>query len=125
MSRSVELRVPFLDHKIVEYAFGIDQSFLIKEGKTKYLIQEICSNLLGIPLNEGKRSVQTPQREYLSGKFLSFIDEEIIKKESNLHNWIDIEAFTHLINEAKINMPKNSNPQWQLINLYYWSLIKI
>ena len=115
MSRSVGLRVPFLDHKIVEYAFDIDQSFLIKEGKTKYLIREICSNLLDIPLNEGKRSVQTPQREYLSGKFLSFIDEEIIKKESNLHNWIDIEAFTHLINEAKINMPKNSNPLWQLI----------
>ena len=83
MSRSVELRVPFLDHKIVEYAFGIDQSFLIKERKTKYLIQEICSNLLGIPLNEGKECPDS-QREYLCGKFLSFIDEEIIKKESNL-----------------------------------------
>ena len=39
MANSLEVRVPFLDHKIYEYVFGLDKSVYFKEGTKKYLLE--------------------------------------------------------------------------------------
>jgi asparagine synthase (glutamine-hydrolysing) len=40
MAHSLETRVPFLDHEIFEFTFGLDTSVYLKDGIKKYLIHE-------------------------------------------------------------------------------------
>ena len=40
MSTSIEARVPFLDHKLVEFTMDIPMRWKIKDGETKYLLKK-------------------------------------------------------------------------------------
>ena len=40
MSQSIESRVPFLDHKFIEYIFSIKDIFFIKDGITKFMLKK-------------------------------------------------------------------------------------
>ena len=46
MATSVEGRVPFLDHRIVEYAFRIPGSLKVKNGVAKYVLKRAVADLL-------------------------------------------------------------------------------
>ncbi len=46
MATSVEARVPFLDHKLVEFAFQIPTSLKYKNGVTKYILKKAAEGIL-------------------------------------------------------------------------------
>lgn len=46
MSRSIEGRMPFLDHRIAEYVATIQPDDFLKHGKRKYLLREACRQYL-------------------------------------------------------------------------------
>lgn len=46
MAHSVEVRLPFLYHKLVEFVFSINPDFIYKNGKTKYILRESAKNIL-------------------------------------------------------------------------------
>lgn len=46
MAHSVEARVPFLDHKLVEFAFSIKEDLIIKNGELKYLLKKVAERYL-------------------------------------------------------------------------------
>ena len=46
MAVSLETRAPFLDHKIVEYAFKLDQRFKVRDGNTKWILKEILNQYI-------------------------------------------------------------------------------
>lgn len=46
MATSVEGRVPFLDHKHVEFAFQVPTSLKYKNGMTKYILKKACEGIL-------------------------------------------------------------------------------
>ena len=66
MSQSIEVRVPFLDHTLVEYLYHIPTHVLLQQGTPKYLLRQLAKNtkLLSL-LNEPKLYVSTPQREWV------------------------------------------------------------
>lgn len=42
MAVSLESRIPLLDHRIVEFAMSLPDSFKIKKGKTKWILREVA-----------------------------------------------------------------------------------
>lgn len=46
MAFSIESRVPFLDHRLVEYGFSLPVDFRIRPGKTKYILREALKEYL-------------------------------------------------------------------------------
>src|SRR5262245_32566622 len=46
MAHSLEVRVPYLDRTVVEYAQRLDASLKIRKGKGKWLHREVCRQLL-------------------------------------------------------------------------------
>lgn len=76
MAFSTELREPFLDHKLFEYAFALPLEYKIHNGQRKYIIRQIIKESLNTPLVEApKRPVQTPQREWLSNDLKDWVIE--------------------------------------------------
>lgn len=67
MAFSVEARLPFLDHRLVEYIFSIPYDYLIKDGWTKNVLRQSMRNKIpeDIRLRKGKLAFSVPQKKWL------------------------------------------------------------
>ena len=71
MINSVENRVPFLDHVLVEYCLSLSDEDLIRNGLGKYIVRKVLLNKYKYKNAFKKKSIQTPQTKWLvseSGK---------------------------------------------------------
>ena len=91
MAFSTELREPFLDYRLMEFAFSLPEDYKIKNGVTKFMLREIASEYLSDKLVFAeKRPLQTPQREWLAYDLKEWVGscfDEI--ENSEYSNWFN------------------------------------
>jgi asparagine synthase (glutamine-hydrolysing) len=76
MAYSVEARLPFLDHRLVEFIFSIPYDYLINKGWTKHILRESMKNELPetIRKRKGKLGFSVPQNKWIR-EMSSFIED--------------------------------------------------
>jgi asparagine synthase (glutamine-hydrolysing) len=115
MAHSIELREPFLDHRIIELGLNQPKENKIQGANGKYLIRKVAKKLMPNQVSEApKRAVQTPQREWLGSDLSNWAGPLIGELENN--HWFKPQT-TKLTYEAyQKKMPDNSFYIWQMIN---------
>lgn len=87
MASSVEVRVPFLDHELVEAAFSAPVGTHLREGRTKAVLRDLYAVFGVEDQSAGQRKlyVATPQREWmkqnLKAEILESIEHSVLDKE--------------------------------------------
>src|SRR3954468_4715996 len=85
MAVSLELRVPFLDHDLVEYVLRLPASQNKRGARPKGLLIEACRDLLPASVyDRPKRGFVLPMREWMLGPLASFVApglDEVIARE--------------------------------------------
>lgn len=82
MYHSLELRVPLLDHRLVEFALRLDPALKIKKGVLKFFLKEVLAGYLSRPLFERpKKGFSIPLRYWLTGD-LRYLPEEYLSAEA-------------------------------------------
>lgn len=91
MAYSTELREPFLDHHLVEFAFSMPTHFKIQGNTQKYLLRELLKPLVAKDITYApKRPLQTPQREWLGNELKEMVKNELdVLKQSQYSSWFD------------------------------------
>lgn len=116
MANSKELRVPLLDHNIVEFFFDLENSQFIKKGNLRYFYRIFCQNYLGIKDSFlTKKYVSDPQTTWLKNDLFDWAYERLINSKNLFHLFYKKKEFAnYLINfrKSKIN---NSNAIWQAL----------
>jgi asparagine synthase (glutamine-hydrolysing) len=120
MMYSTELREPFLDYRLVEFAFSLPLDFKIQNGITKFMLREIASEYLANDLVFApKRALQTPQREWLAEDLKGWVSgcfSSIQKSEfSGWFNKGELQKELHLYFEGNT---QSSFHIWQCISLF-------
>jgi len=78
MKASVELREPFLDFRLVEFAFAQPKQFKIQNNSGKFLLRQLTSKYLPKNISFApKRPLQTPQREWLGDNLSNWVEQQI------------------------------------------------
>lgn len=78
MMHSTELREPFLDHRLVEFAFALPERLKVFNNTGKFLLRQIVGSLLPEAIRLApKRPLQTPQREWLQGDLREWVNDKI------------------------------------------------
>src|SRR3979490_1321413 len=68
MATSVEARVPFLDHHLIEYAMALPQMFKVKNGSGKHILKSALEAVLPKDvLYQRKRGFGAPTGEWFRG----------------------------------------------------------
>ncbi len=122
MAYGLELRLPFLEHKLVEYALSLPENFYFLFGRSKSILRDSVKGLMDNEIRlEKKFSIQTPQTNWLVLEPIkSFVDNIINSKSLESRNLFDIKLVKH---EWK-NFLKGSHPTsffiWQIINCELW-----
>jgi asparagine synthase (glutamine-hydrolysing) len=118
MAYSTELREPFLDYKLVEFAFGLPLEYKIKEGKNKRILRDVVSKFMPKEVSYApKRPLQTPQREWLAEELKDFVDNHITAiKYSNYKEWFNEKELDYEWKKYLSSDRQSSFHIWQLVN---------
>jgi asparagine synthase (glutamine-hydrolysing) len=76
MAVSLEMRVPFLDHQLVEYVLGLPAAAKKRYSGVKGLLVEACRDLLPASVyDRPKAGFVLPMKQWMRGPLASFVDE--------------------------------------------------
>ena len=118
MASSVELREPFLDHRLFELAVRQPADRKIRGETGKWLLREIVAPLLPTELRLApKRAVQTPQREWLRGPLRAWAEGQLEVALARCGHWFDPGVVQRTWNSFMDGEGDNSFWVWQLISV--------
>jgi asparagine synthase (glutamine-hydrolysing) len=115
MLSSLEVRVPFLDHRVCELAFSISGGRKLRNGKGKFILVETFKDLLPPSLhNRPKWGFEMPLSAWLHGELGGLIDETLEPDRIGRQGIFDAGAVSRLVQSFR---ERRSDPSWQLWNL--------
>jgi asparagine synthase (glutamine-hydrolysing) len=118
MAFSIESRVPFLDHRLVENAFTLPDSFKINQGVTKRILRDSMPGILpdAIANRKDKKGFVTPgEIKWLRGPLKFLIEQDFSKID-----FLEREKVNKLIADFKAGDNKQANLVWRVAVLRYW-----
>lgn len=99
MAHSLELRVPYIDKEIVEFAEMLPSSYKIKFGRGKWLHKEVCRNYLPAEIiNRKKRAfAMNVVDEWFKNSMDGKLNEYISDPHSIMYRYFDYESVQELV----------------------------
>lgn len=118
MQSSIEARVPFLDHKLIEFVLSIPDKYIVSSSSTKPLLKNIAKRHIPESIyNRKKQGFRAP------------IGEWIKKDEALFYDSIyEFNQLTKLFNNDELKKQITGNDyqkKWYLANLANWHLSRI
>lgn len=122
MAHSRELRVPYLDHRLVEFTFGLPTSLLLNKKGGKALFRDILARRAPESVAYArKRSVQSPQREWLAENWRYMVESILASERFAARGWVDPGRARRAYAEYLSGARQNSFFIWQWVNLELWA----
>jgi len=88
MAHSLELRVPFLDHKLVELTARLPLNLKIRGATRKYLLKQCMQPLLPSKIiNRAKRGFPIPTKRWFREELRGFVREKLLASDSPCLNY--------------------------------------
>lgn len=121
MAWSLEARVPFLDHEVVEMAARIPAEMKIAQGG-KGILKEVARNVIpsGV-IDRPKGYFPVPALKYLRGPYLAMVQDALLSKRSQDRELFQREYIDELLTNPDDHLtPLRGSKLWQLGLLELW-----
>jgi asparagine synthase (glutamine-hydrolysing) len=121
MKNSLEVRVPFLDHRLVEFVFHLPGDLKLRGKKGKYILLETFKDILPPSLLKRKKwGFEIPISKWLKSDLRFLIDEYLSKEKLERHEIFDFKPVERLISDLFSNRADTSWHLWNLIVFQDW-----
>jgi asparagine synthase (glutamine-hydrolysing) len=121
MAASIESRVPFLDHVLVEFAAGIPAHFQFRKLAGKLILKSAVEDLLPASiLHRRKMGFPTPWRGWLAGPQLDAIEGLLLEPRSLGRGLFKLDSLRRLLAEHRVRRADHYDRIWRLLNLELW-----
>jgi len=121
MATSLEARVPFLDHRFVEFAANIPGNFKLKGNQTKYILKKAVSQILPREiLTRGKEGFSIPIKNWLKGDLKPMMMEVLSPDRIREEGYFNSEYVERLKNEHLKGVENHSHRLWALMVFEMW-----
>jgi len=118
MAFSIESRVPFLDHRLVEFAFQLKNEDKIRGTETKYILRKAMAGILPKAVEErkDKKGFVTPgENKWLRGPLRHLIDDGFI-----IPDFLKKDVVSRIIRQYRNGDNSKAQVVWRLATLSYW-----
>lgn len=121
MAASVESRVPFLDHKLVEFAASIPAECKVKGTTGKWVLKQAAQGLLPDSIiSRRKMGFPTPFAQWMAGDQLQIVEQILLDPRSLSRGLFRRQALERLFAEHRAGRRINFERFWRLLNLEIW-----
>ncbi len=123
MANSVEVRCPFLDHHVVEFAFSLPSDYKINKAGRKKIVKDAFRSILPPEIyNRGKRGFEIPMLKWFREELHTYIFDDLLNekfvKEQGIFN---TDYISCMKKQLYSNAPGHIVEQlWVLIVFQHW-----
>lgn len=123
MANSLELRVPFLDYRLVEFAFSLPSAYKVRDGaggfSTKHILRNAFKGKIpGSILNRKKQGFPVPAYSWIKGPLKAYAKEILLDRGRS--GFFDAKETANLF--AALDSPDAGAPEklWSMIVFELW-----
>jgi asparagine synthase (glutamine-hydrolysing) len=126
MAASLESRVPYLDHLLVEQVMQIPGDQRMRRWQTKVILREALRN--AVPpavLSRSKMGFPVPFGTWVRGAFRAMLDEYVLSARALDRRLFQPETVRRIVEEHVSGTRAHADRLWLLINLEMWQRMAI
>lgn len=121
MAHGLELRSPFLDTALIEYASRLPASMLHHGRDTKWILKQAFSDLLPMEImNRSKMGFGMPLGTWFRENLSGYLQDYLGSQQTHVYNYLDREYIQRLLSEHIRGSCDNSGKLWLLLTLEIW-----
>jgi len=122
MAYSIEARVPFLDYRLVEYAFSLPGHQKINNSLTKSVLRNSMHGIVPDQIlnRTDKMGFVTPEKVWLSTDLKDWVDDIINSETFRTSPYMDVAQVKTLLDEHRAHKRDLEFRLWKWINLHLW-----
>lgn len=120
MAHSLEVRPPFLDHRVVEYCYSLPTNMKLRGFTTKWLLKTAMENRLppGIA-HRKKQGFSIPMKNWIRGDLLEYTHDTVFSS-GLVADYFNVPALRGFWQEHQQRRHNHSHLFWTLLNLSIW-----
>jgi len=120
MAASLESRVPFLDHKLVEFATRLPDAMKLRGWTTKYVLRRAMRGVLPPQiLTRKKMGFPTPIGSWFRGRFRRVLEEYILSERASERGVFNPSYVRELVDRHMAG-ENHAERLWMLVNFEIW-----
>lgn len=124
MAASIESRVPFLDHPLVEFTARLPQALKLRGVTTKWILREAMRDMLPPEiLSRRKMGFPVPVGAWFRGAFRPVLDEFVLGERAAARGWFSRDEVHRLVGEHLAGARNHDARLWALVNFELWQRI--
>jgi asparagine synthase (glutamine-hydrolysing) len=121
MAASIELRVPFLDHKIVEFVASLPPEYKIHKGEGKHILKKLMEKYLPKEIiYRNKMGFSVPTKTWFEGELLEPAKDIVFSKKLMDTGWFQKQYLETMFERHSKGTEDYSRRIFSLLVLYYW-----
>src|ERR1700754_2361092 len=121
MATSIESRVPFLDHPLVEFAMRVPDRLKLRGGVGKYIVKKAAEGLVSNDiLYRKKMGFPTPIRQWLRAEAANGMLNSLLDRDGFVAQYLNLEPIAKLMERHRAGTLDATDRLWRLLNLQIW-----
>ena len=121
MAASIESRVPFLDHKLVEFSTALPDRLKMRGWTTKWVLREAMKGLLPESiLKRRKMGFPVPLGRWFRDAFRPLLDEFVVGERTVARGLFQPDFLHRLVQEHAAGTADHTERLWALLNFEMW-----
>jgi len=122
MAHGLEVRVPYLDRTVVEYAARLDASLKIHRGSRKYIHRQVCLDFLPTEVVSGKKRgfAVNVVDEWFQRSLSASMDATLSEADSLMYRYLEPRAVKQLLDDHRTGVADNHKVLFSLVVLEQW-----
>ncbi|HOE10677.1 MAG TPA: asparagine synthase (glutamine-hydrolyzing) [bacterium] len=121
MLSSLEVRVPFLDHQLIEQVFSLPGHLKLRGGTTKWVLKQAFADLLPAAiLQKPKHGFDVPVGQWFRKELRDVIEDICSEKSVANRGLFDPKTIRRLVEDHQAGRREFDNALWMLLSLEWW-----
>ncbi len=121
MLNSVEARCPFLDHRIVNFAFSINSSYKVNFFNLKKILKHIGHKFLDKRnINSSKKGLTPPINYWIEDYFKDYLYDNLNNRNNPLFQLLNKNSLEEILNQHFKKKKDYSRFIWSIISMSLW-----
>lgn len=121
MAASLEARLPFLAHPVVEFALSLPSSYKVNGMTTKYLLKKAVASLLpDAVIQRRKKGFGIPVAKWLRDDFKPLVDEFLCQSFIEKQGLFNFSTIKSMLDEHNAGRVDHRKELWTLLTFQCW-----